>query len=80
MCVTRTGSLYESQQKAEIVRRHLKDKIPISSLAEEFAIQPTQIYQWVALILERAEQGFENNAKPNVHSRRAAQSVAVLKD
>ena len=36
---------FTPQQKADIVRRHLKDKVPVSSLAEELSIQPTQIYQ-----------------------------------
>jgi len=58
----------------------LKDKVPISSLAEELAIQPTQIYQWVSLVLEHAEQAFEKTSKSNAPSRRAAQQLADLKD
>ena len=45
---------FTPQQKADIVRRHLKDKVPVSTLAEELSIQPTQIYQWVAMVLEQA--------------------------
>jgi transposase-like protein len=45
---------FTAEQKAEIVRRHLKDKTPINTLAEELSLQPTQIYQWVALVLELA--------------------------
>ena len=47
--MTKPRRKFTAEQKAEIVRRHLKDKIPISSLAEELALQPTQIYQWLAV-------------------------------
>jgi transposase-like protein len=76
--MTKTRRKFTAEQKAEIVRRHLKDKTPISSLAEELAIQPTQIYQWVALLLEQAERVFEKSdqRKP----QKAAQKIADLKD
>ena len=59
--MTRNRRKFTAEQKATIVRRHLKDKTPISSLAEELAIQPTQIYQWVALALEQLDRVFEKN-------------------
>ncbi len=43
--MTKNRRKLSAKQKAELVRRHLKDKTPISSLAEELSIQPTQIYQ-----------------------------------
>ena len=43
--MSRIRRKFTAQQKADIVRRHLKDKVPISSLAEELTIQPTQIHQ-----------------------------------
>ncbi len=49
--MTKTRRKFTAEQKAAIVRRHLKDKEPISSIAEELSIQPTQIHQWVALAL-----------------------------
>lgn len=69
---------FTAEQKAEIVRRHLKDKTPISSLAEEFAIQPTQIYQWVALALEQLDKLFAKSETGK--SPKAAQKMADLKD
>ena len=59
--MTKNRRTFPAEQKAEIVRRHLKDKIPVSSLAEELAIQPTQIYQWVAMLLEQAARVFEKS-------------------
>jgi transposase-like protein len=51
--MTKTRRKFTAEQKSTIVRRHLKDKVPISSIAEELSIQPTQIYQWVASALEQ---------------------------
>jgi hypothetical protein len=37
---------FDAQQKAQIVRRHLSGKVPISDLADEFGVQPSQIHTW----------------------------------
>jgi transposase len=52
---------FTAEQKAEIVRRHLSGKEPVSKLAEEFHIQPSQIHTWVKLVLEQAERAFERS-------------------
>jgi transposase-like protein len=36
-----------AEQRAQIVRRHLADKVPVSDLADEFGVQPSRIHQWV---------------------------------
>lgn len=46
-------------EKAAIVRRHLADKVPVSTLAEEQKVQPSQIHGWVKLVLDQAEAAFE---------------------
>jgi transposase-like protein len=62
---------FKSEQKAAIVRRHLKGKESISSIAEELSIQPTQIHQWVAMALEQLERAFETPSK----SAKVGQSI-----
>ena len=49
---------FTADQKAEIVRRHLSGKEPVSNLADEFGIQPSQIYNWVKQVLDQAEKAF----------------------
>jgi len=49
-------------QKAEIVRRHVAGKEPVSNLADEFNVQPTQIHTWVKQVLDQAERAFEKTA------------------
>jgi len=48
--------------KAQIVRRHLSGKEPVSALADEFGLQPTQIHTWVNQVLAQAEKAFERSA------------------
>ena len=78
--MTKTRRKFTAEQKAAIVRRHLKDKEPISSIAEELSIQPTQIHQWVALAIEQVERAFEKSAKSEKVSQRAKAKINELKD
>lgn len=62
-------------EKAAIVRRHLAEKTPVSALAEELKIQPSQIHGWVKLVLDQAEAAFERSARSGrrTQDRRVAQ-------
>ena len=53
---------FGAEQKAQIVRRHLADKVPVSDLADEFGIQPSQIHTWVRQVLAQAEKAFERSS------------------
>lgn len=55
---------FSAPQKAEIVRRHLSGKEPVSNLADEFQLQPTQIHAWIKQVLDRAEQAFVSAGRP----------------
>jgi transposase-like protein len=53
-----------AEQRAQIVRRHLADKVPVSDLADEFGVQPSQIHQWVRQVLDQAENAFNRVGRP----------------
>ena len=53
---------FGNEVKAQVVRRHLAGKEPVSKLAEEFGVQPSQIHTWVNLVLAQAEHAFERSA------------------
>jgi len=61
--MTRTRRRFTAEQKAQIVRRHLSGKEPVSKLAEELKLQPSQIHQWVNQVLMQAEKAFERSAE-----------------
>ena len=53
-----------AEQRAQIVRRHVADKVPVSDLADEFGVQPSQIHQWVRQVLDQAENAFNRVGRP----------------
>ena len=58
--MSRTRRHFTAEQKAETVRRHLADKVPVSNLAEELQVQPTLIHLWVKYVLDHAAAAFES--------------------
>ncbi|MEM7785862.1 MAG: transposase [Planctomycetota bacterium] len=53
--MSRIRRIFDSTQKANAVRRHLKDGIPVSELAKELDVQPSQIHQWINTALTQIE-------------------------
>lgn len=73
---------FTPEQKAQIVRRHLAGKEPVSALAEEFGLQPSQIHTWVNTVLAQADKAFERadgtGRAEKAHERRIEQLEAKL--
>lgn len=46
------------ERKAEVVRRHLSGKVPVSDLADELQVQPSLIHLWIKQVLDQAEAAF----------------------
>lgn len=59
--MSRNRRRFAAEVKAQIVRRHLAGKEPVSKLAEECGVQPSQIHGWVNLVLAQAEQAIEHS-------------------
>jgi transposase len=74
--MSRERRRFTAESKAQIVRRHLAGKEPVSKLAEEFGVQPSQIHGWVNLVLAQAEKAFERSAG-NGRSEQAALATKV---
>jgi transposase-like protein len=62
--MNQTRGHFTPEQKAQIVRRHLSGKEPISDLADEFGLQPSQIHNWVKLVLDQAQKAFQHGPGP----------------
>jgi transposase-like protein len=52
---TKPRKAYSATEKVAILRRHLIDHVAVSSLCDEYQLQPTQFYRW-------QRQFFENGA------------------
>lgn len=64
---------FTPEQKAELMRRHLLDKVDVSTLCEEVGLQPSVFYEW-------RNQFFENAAlalQPKRRGRRDPQQRAL---
>jgi len=46
---------HTSEEKVTILRRHLVDRVPVSTLCDEYQLHPTMFYRWL-------KQFFENGA------------------
>jgi transposase-like protein len=79
--MSQTSKHFTPAQKAEIVRRHLSGKEPMSNLADKFGDQPSQIHNWVKQVLEQAERAFQVGPRRLVppRQRQGSQDRATLK-
>ena len=59
----KTRRRWTAEEKAQIVRRHLRDKVSLADLADETGASPGLISQWVKTLMESAEAIFSNELK-----------------
>ena len=50
---------FTAQQKVQILREHLIDKVPVSQLCQKHQIQPTLLYAWQKTFFENGTAAFE---------------------
>jgi len=56
---------YTPEEKVAILRRHLLDKEPISTLCDELGLQPTVFYRWQKEFFENGATAFEQKPWPS---------------
>jgi transposase-like protein len=71
---------FGAEKKAQIVRRHLAEKVPVSDLADEFGVQPSQIHAWVKQVLDQAEKAFERSTGPRRKEQAKEAKIAQLEE
>lgn len=70
---------FTADEKAVIVRRHLWDKVPVSDLAQEYQVQPSQIHNWVNQAKQSLGKLFERTAGRAAVTDSKEQEIAKLK-
>ena len=73
---------YTSEEKVRILRRHLLDKVPVSTLCDEYHLQPTVFYRWQKQFFEGGAAAFRPENKRRQQSaqdRRITQLEDKLK-
>jgi transposase-like protein len=66
---------WSTQEKAKIVRRHLREEVSLADLADETGAAPGQISQWCKQGLEGLEGVFDRSGKKQ--ERQMEQAVAA---
>jgi transposase len=59
----KTRKHYTAAEKVAILRRHLLEQAPISSLCEEMGLQPTIFYRWQKEFFESGAAAFQAKAR-----------------
>jgi transposase-like protein len=54
---------FSGPDKVAILKRHLIDKVAVSSLCDELDIYPTQFYGWLKEFFENGHVAFDNGRK-----------------
>ena len=61
------------QEKADLLKKHHLEKVPVTEICEELGMQPSVFYHWQRELFERAPQVFEGGAKKGGGDTRAQQ-------
>jgi transposase-like protein len=69
---------FTPEQKAQIVRRHVVGKEPVSNLADELGLQPSRIHGWINQVMAQAERAFDRPSGKRRKEEAEAQKVARL--
>ena len=62
--MTRQRRQFSSEEKVQILRRHLIEKAPVSDLCEELQIAPTLFYRWQQQFFENGGAAFTTQRQP----------------
>ena len=75
----RTRRRFSADEKAQIVKRHLIGREPISDLCDELNLQPSQVYRWQEQLFQNASAAFDRTSggKPTGASRDAKKLAAL---
>jgi transposase len=63
---------FSIEEKVAILKRHMVDQVPVSSLCEEYRIQPSLFYVWQRQMWENLGAAFQNGTRGGQVSLREA--------
>ncbi len=69
---------FTPEEKVSVLRRHLLEKVPVSTLCEEGGIQPSLFYQWQKQFFENGAAAFQPSSRPK--SDQTQQRVVFLEN
>lgn len=61
----KTRRNFTPEQKVNILREHLVERVPVSDLCDKHHIHPTLFYQWQKTFFEKGTAAFECRRSPS---------------
>ena len=74
---------FTADEKAAILRRHLRDKVAVSDLCDEYKVQPSVFYGWLRQLMDNMSQVLGNGGRRRVTAAaesKADREVQALKE
>ena len=68
---------FTPEQKAELLRRHLAEKVPVSTICNENSLQPSLFYDWLRQLLKNAAAALAT-PKDTSRERQLEEKVVAL--
>jgi transposase-like protein len=65
-------------EKVAILRRHLIDQVPVSTLCDEHQLHPTVFYRWLKQFFENGAAAFGPAPRPDKQVEAREQRIAFL--
>ena len=59
----RKRACYTADEKVNIIRKHLLEKVPISDICDQYKLQPTVFYRWQKQFFEHGARTFDGVEK-----------------
>lgn len=69
---------HTAEEKVAILRRHLLDRVPVSSLCEEHGLHPTVFYRWLKQFFENGAAAFGPGPRVDPQVEAREQRIALL--
>ncbi len=77
----RTRKNFTAAEKMVLLRRHLIDKVAVSTICDEAKLQPTVFYRWLKQLFENGALALERaNGAPERPDLKAKRRIAHLED
>lgn len=67
---------FTPEQKVQIIKKHLVDKVPLSDLCDQYGLQPTVFYRWQKAFFENGAKAFDR--RKDTEKLRLEKKVAAL--
>ncbi len=79
----RTRRTFRAEEKAVILRRYLRDKVPVSYLCDEYGIGPGVFYTWQRQLLENMASVLDSKRRSRrqaTRERKLEREIGVLRE